>query len=129
MYYRWTEKATIIQPEKRGKWIRTTHSKLLTKYPQYLIWVLSGHMEIKDESSTAKQIAQRKMWQFAGRIRALEVQQIQLAKELRNEFPHMFKNYSIMAVLGGFNADNNSMDMGLLLKKYYPHLYNSTTPP
>lgn len=129
MYYRWTEKATIIPPEKRGKWIRTTHSKLLTKYPQYLIWVRSGHMEIKDESSTAKQIAQRKMWQMIGRTVGLTKQMRLLAAELRANFPDEYDKYmSDMQVISHFYNHCSNIDMGLMLKKYHPNLYNSTAP-
>lgn len=91
MYYRWTEKArpfiSSYDGEVVGKWKRIKRNALLKKYPQYRQWVMQGDMEIKDESSTPKQVAQRKMWQLQGRILALQAQEIQLAKELREHFP------------------------------------------
>lgn len=133
MYYRWTKRArpfiSSYDGEVVGKWKRISCNALLKKYPQYRQWVRQGDMEIKDESSTAKQIAQRKMWQLQGRILALQSQEIQLAKELREHFPYHFKNLGISSVIQEFHSDVTNIDMGLLLKKYYPHLYNSTTPP
>lgn len=126
MYYRWTEKATIVPPENRGKWIRTSFRKLLVKHPQYLIWVQSEYMEIKEESSTAKQIAQRKMWQLQGRMLALVSQQRLLVAELKANFPAEFDRYtSHDNVIAQFHADVTTIDMGLLLKKYRPDIFKS----
>lgn len=132
MQYRWTIKVhgnakvrMDFLEEVPLKWYKCKQADMRERVPLYHLHEKEGTLEIKEETPSPKQAAQRKLWQFMGRMRALESQQIQLAKELRNEFPYMFKNYSIMAVLGRFNADTNSIDMGLMLKKYYPHLYDS----
>ena len=128
MYYRWTEKArpfiSSYDGEVVGKWKRIKYSELLKKYPQYWQWVRQGDMEIKDESSTPKQIAQRKMWQLLGRTKALSSQMSVLAAELRANYPHEFGKYmSDELVIGHMWHAANSMDMGLVLKKYYPDLF------
>ena len=133
MYYRWTEKArpfiSSYDGEVVGKWKRISCNALLKKYPQYRQWVRQGDMETKDESSTAKQIAQRKLWQMIGRTVGLTKQMKLLAQELRANFPEEYDKYmSDMQVISHFYHHCSNIDMGLMLKKYYPHLYNSPAP-
>lgn len=133
MYYRWTEAATNLLvrqqlKEETGKWYRKTYRNLEEDLPFWYHLTQQGYIETKDESSSPKQLAQRRMWQLAGRLRGLMALEQQLAKEISNEFPSHFKNISTNQVMGTFYTDVNSLDTGLLLKKYYPDLYKTCLP-
>lgn len=134
MYYRWTDKAVnaderINLGDKIGKWYRIKACEIRNHIPSYYGYLRQDYLEIKDESSSPKQLAQRRMWQYRGRALSIQSQINQLTRELTSEFPMKFKHLRNASVIHLFVTDVNSIDLGLLLQKYYPDLFKPATPP
>ena len=88
MYYMWTTDniPELYAHQKPNRWYRIKSkdffaSATLTDCCRY------NKIVIKDESRSPKQQAQRKLWEYDGRIKALKVQAGQLLKELEYNFP------------------------------------------
>lgn len=75
MYYRWTSKAINCQDYKNladdiNKWYRESYSSFIKALPNYYDLQVNGYLEIKDESNSPKQWANRKLWELEGRTLA-----------------------------------------------------------
>lgn len=134
MYYRWTEKSEYFIARKSlghpiGKWKRGRYTEIIKLIPDFHHLKRQGFLEEKEESPTPKQLAQRRMWQYRGRMLALVSQETQLVRELRENYPEQFKNKSHEYIIQQFYSDVAVIDLGLLLQKYYPDLFKSPPPP
>lgn len=133
MYYRWTDKAEYFIARKSlghpiGKWKRGRYTEIIKLIPDFHHLKRQGFLEEKEESPTPKQLAQRRMWQYRGRALSIQSQINQLTRELTNEFPSAFKHLGNASVIHLFVTDVNSIDLGLLLQKYYPDLFKLSAP-
>lgn len=123
MYYRWTESAKNLDAFKKnfaeiGKWYRARWNQIREEIPEYYHLVRQGYIEEKPESSTRKQVNQRKMWQFVGRIKALDKQEKVLIADLRRTYPRRFRTMSDADVVAMFYQDAVTNDLGLMVKIY-----------